>query len=475
MLKKLLYNSLFARIIDAVTLLASTAILARLVTPEEYGLLAICALFTVFFIPLTDFGISDRVIKDDRGSADKEKLNELYWFSLFVGLLVYFISVFLTFVLSEVLFNYDVTFLQLAYGIALPLYSVKVVQYGLMVKHFNFGVGLYYQIIGNLIGASAGVIAAYSGYGVWSLVIQAVLSQAVAATILMAYSPWKPNIRKVSIRNKITDFSLQLTGVKFLNILNRKFGSIFVASKLSLLDFGIYSRGYQLTASIVDILNGSIIRVAYPHFARYVNNSETLERSYSSILSVVTHFYIFSIVLVINYSELIVSVLLGDTWADVSALLPFFVTMTSLLGVCSISTHLLKASNNGYLLLKSFSRFVFLNALLSYFALQEVGLVGMLISMNIITFAYMWYLYYLIKKAVLPKFQYLNIMLSGIFLAGFLMLSIEALNLFLPLLELLSVIFVPVVAFFISVYYFKFVQRKHYDYIKLTIKNYEFN
>ena len=164
-------------------------ILARMVTPREYGVIALVMIFiSIGNIFVTD-GFGNALVQ--KQNADTIDFSSVFLFSLILSVLLYGLLYWISPFIAEF---YDLPVLKNVIrimGIRIILASVNTVQRAYISKKMEFRKFFFSTIIGTIISAITGILMAYKGYGVWALVIQYLTNSLIDTTILSVTSGWK--------------------------------------------------------------------------------------------------------------------------------------------------------------------------------------------------------------------------------------------------------------------------------------------
>ncbi len=257
----------------------STAILARLLAPSDYGLLAM-ALVVVGIIELfRDLGTSAALIQ--RREISSDCLSSLFWLNAFIGL----VAALLLWVFSSTIASiYREPQLELLLQVLAPIFVVSgvgQVQRALLEKNLKFNQLAWIEIWSYLGGTILAVGMAVVGYGVWSLVLQSIGAAVIATVLLLTASSWQPSLcfRLTEIRS-IAHYSLPLAGFNFFNYLSRNADYMLVGRFLGPVDLGYYTLAYRLMLYPLQTVSFAISRVMFPVFSEIQDEDVRFRKVY---------------------------------------------------------------------------------------------------------------------------------------------------------------------------------------------------
>ena len=216
---------------QAVSFLVSL-VLARLLTPEDYGVVSLVTVFTAILTLFVDGGFSSALIQNQE--TDQTDYSTVFYFNLFVSVILYgcmymaapWIAVFYA---QPSLTNYiRVLSLSLVIG------GANGVQQALVAKRMEYRRFFYASLSGTLLSAMVGVVLALLGLGPWALVAQRLIDQAADAVILWFTVKWRPSFRFSFRRLKpLASYGGKMLGSSLLNSLVGNFTSLLIGKVYS--------------------------------------------------------------------------------------------------------------------------------------------------------------------------------------------------------------------------------------------------
>lgn len=167
-----------------------TLVIARLVTPAEYGLVAMLSIFMAIAQTFIDSGFGNALIqKKDRDEVD---FSTVFYFNIIIALLCYTLLYFCAPLIASFYNQPELTEITRFVGVNLILMSISIVQNTKLNISLNFKMLSKVSLISVIISGTAGIVSAYHGWGVWALVLQGLLNNAIRTTLLWINAKWKP-------------------------------------------------------------------------------------------------------------------------------------------------------------------------------------------------------------------------------------------------------------------------------------------
>lgn len=258
-------------------------IMARILTPEDYGLVGMLAIFIAVSQSLIDSGFSQALIRKlDRSEVDN---STVFYFNIAVGILLYLL-LFLSAPLIARFYNEPILIpLTRVIGLSLIFNSLVVVQRALLTINLDFKTQAKASLVGVVISGAIGISLAYTGFGVWAIVWQQISNLTVITILLWILSRWKP-ILAYSWKSfkELFNFGSKLLVSGLLNTIFNNLYLIVIGKFFKASDLGYYTRAHQFTDFASSNITGIFQRVTYPVLSMIQNDDERLADVYRRLL-----------------------------------------------------------------------------------------------------------------------------------------------------------------------------------------------
>jgi PST family polysaccharide transporter len=304
-----------------VTHLVAGIVLARLLTPADYGLIAM-ALFVVGFMQaiarcgLTNALISRQEVTDDDWSS-------VYWIEVGLGLAVWVMAWILAPVAGSLYRDERVIQVVRVAGSAGFLASLGTTQEAWLRKRMQFRMIAQMEWAGILAGAVTAVAMALAGWAVWSLVAQMLVGSAVTALALCMTCPWRPALRiRFSALGWAVRFGIGLQGFGIVNFLNRRLDDALIGRYVGPDGLGQYTRAYQLMLYPTQTIAGHVVgRVVFPALAAIGDDLPRFRAAYlRAVSAIATVTFPAMLGLLVTAAE-VIPLLYGPQWVAAVPLL----------------------------------------------------------------------------------------------------------------------------------------------------------
>jgi O-antigen/teichoic acid export membrane protein len=293
----------------------SLMILARLLGPEDYGLVGMVAAFTGVLGLFRDFGLSSAAIQ--RATVTEEQLSTLFWINLLVWVLLTNITAAMAPVIAA--FYHQQRLIAVTVVMALGfLFNAAGIQHSVLLqRQMRFTTMAMISTVSLAVGTVVAIAGAKAGYGYWALVAMTVSSPLIATIGFWLAAGWVPGMprRRAGIRSMM-HFGGALTLNGLLAYLAYNAEKILIGRYWGADAIGIYGRAYQLINIPTDNLNSAVGEVAFSALSRVQNDLTRLRSYFLKGYSLVLGLTIPITIACALFPDDIVRVLLGSKWVD---------------------------------------------------------------------------------------------------------------------------------------------------------------
>lgn len=358
-------------------------ILARILTPEQFGLIGMIIVFIAIGQSLMDSGLTQSLIRNT--DVDQEDLSTVFYFNLGASVLIYLLIFLIAPLIADFYETPILTDLLRVLCLSFIISAFAAVQGARLTKKLDFKTQTIIGIPSTILSGILGIVMAYTGFGVWSLVWSRIADSLIRTIQLWIYSKWTPsrvfNIEKFKYHFNF-GYKLTLSGLLdtiFNNIYIIVIGKFFAASQV-----GFYTRAQTMKKLPVTNISNALNKVTYPLFASIQDDDVRLKRVYKQIMQmvmfIVTPVLVFAAVLAVPTFRLI----LTEKWLPA---VPYF-QILSVTGILyplnAYNLNILKVKGRSDLFLKLEIIKKILISIAIIFAIQ-FGIYGLLYSQAILS------------------------------------------------------------------------------------------
>jgi O-antigen/teichoic acid export membrane protein len=261
-------------------------VLARILLPEEFGLVGMIAVVVAVGNALLDGGLTKSLIRDT--DCDEADFSTVFFFNVGAGILLYGMVFLLAPYISDFYEEPVLTNIIRVYCLSIVITSFSAVQLAKLTKQMEFKTQAIIAIPAAVIGGVVGIWLAYNGYGVWSLVWSSIATSLVSTIQMWWYSDWKPKmIFNRSRFSKHFNYGYKLT---LSDLLNRIFNNIFlivIGKYFSAAQVGLYTRAETMKQLPVNYISRALDKVTFPLFVSIQDDEARLKKVYKKLMLMV--------------------------------------------------------------------------------------------------------------------------------------------------------------------------------------------
>ena len=326
-------------------------VVARLLLPEDFGVLAILTFFTALSIVVIDSGYSQTLIgKTEPTDADYKSV---FIFNIGVSIALYALLVAISPLIASYYNLPIITRIAPVLMLLLPLSALCVIQNTIFAREFRFATLSRINFASSAVAGGVAIVMALNNCGVWSLVGQRIAQMVVKALLLWIYGSWRCGGQfSINALKSMGSFSFRLMGTDMISYLYNNIAQLFIGKMYSADTLGYFNQAQKLKELPVTSAVQSFQSVTYPALANVKDNPAKLADSYRRVLMIVAAVMFPVMVGMIAIAEDMFTLLLTDRWA---ATVPYF-KILSLAGLfyplSMIAYNILKVSGDGKVILR---------------------------------------------------------------------------------------------------------------------------
>lgn len=313
--KKGIFYTAMGKYSIVVVQLLVTSLLARLLTPSEFGIVSAVNVFLVFFQLLADFGIGPAIIQNK--DLDSKEVNSIFSFSLYIALSLSILFIFLGYPMSLFYGNDVYIPISMILAIAVFFYGILVVPQSILLKEQNFKLVNLTTIIGAVVSGVVSITLALLGFSYYSLIIG---NTAKAMTLFVVF--YLKTDTKITLKfewaplKKIFAFSRNQFLFNFINYFSRNLDKLLIGRYISQSALGYYDRAYQVSLYPNQVLTSLVTSVIHPILSEFESEKERIKNVYLRISSLLATLGLPLSVFLFFSAEDIIYFLAGQQWGN---------------------------------------------------------------------------------------------------------------------------------------------------------------
>ena len=335
-------------------------VMARILTPTDYGLVGMVLIFVHIALSLVDCGFSQALIrKQDRTELDN---NTAFYFNIVVGVILYAVMWFIAPAVSEFYRQPRLVWIMRAICLGILFNSFVVVQRALLTVEIDFKTQAKASIYAAATGGVIGIWMAYKGLGVWSIVAYHIINFFLNTLFLWIYSNWRPMLQfSWKSFSELFGFGSKLAASGLIHTLYNNAYIMVIGKFFQAADLGFYSRADQFAKFLSLNISNVLQRVTFPVLCRFQDDNEKLSEVFLKFIRATSFIIIPLMAGMAAVSKPFILALLGDKWLFVADLLPILCFSGMLANVYTINQNILlvKGRSDLFLRLEIFKKIFF--------------------------------------------------------------------------------------------------------------------
>lgn len=316
-------------------------ILARILSPSEYGLIGIVTIFTTILTGIVDSGFSNALIR--KQSVSNDDYNTMFITNLIFSVVLFILLYFLAPLIAVFFVRSELVELTRVMGIILIIQALSQVQNTILIKKIDFKTKTKASVISAAFSGALGIMMALLGFGVWSLVGQMLSRQLLYTVCLWIYIRWRPSFTfNLSSFKYMWGFGWKLMLSGILGNLWNQLYQIVVGKFYSPATLGQYTRAKEYASIFSANLTSVVQRVTFPVLAEVQDDKERMLTAYRKVIK--TTMFITSVIMLSlgAISEPLMYCLVGPKWQEAATYLPLICLSMSLYPLHAINLNMLQ-------------------------------------------------------------------------------------------------------------------------------------
>jgi O-antigen/teichoic acid export membrane protein len=303
--------------------IGSTMILARLLTPQDYGLVGMVTVLTGFIALFKDVGLSSATVQ--RPTITHGQVSTLFWLNVMLGIVTMLAAIGAAPSLARFYHEPRVTAITAGLALTFLLNGFAVQHQALLQRQMHFGALAAIEIASTAASAAVAISLAIRGMGYWSLVLAQIATALVGVAGVWIACRWRPAATlDVSKARELVGLGTNLTAFHIVNYFARHLDNALIGRFWGSVQLGLYDKAYQMLLLPLGLINAPVTAVAMPALSRLVGEPEAYRRAYCRILEKVVLLTAPGVILMVLTADWIVSIVLGAQWRGVT---PIFVLL----------------------------------------------------------------------------------------------------------------------------------------------------
>jgi PST family polysaccharide transporter len=309
--------------VNVLVQLASTILLARILSPHDFGLVAMVTALVMFAPILVDLGTTDASVQ--KAHITHQEISALFWLNVTIGTLLTILFAASSGLIGSFFGEPSLNGIALILSLTFVMTALPVQHYALMRRAMEFRRIAIIDLSANLISSIVSVTLALMGWGYWALVAKPILQVALTAFGAWLSCPWLPGRPHLSSETKeLVGFGLGVTGFTVMDTLSRSADRIALGYFNGAGSLGYFQNAYLLYMNMLNIVTEPPHNIGVSSLTKLRDNMAELKRSWSAALSSMTFFCAPAFAVLAVTGQDFAVLLLGQKWAPAGPLLCVF-------------------------------------------------------------------------------------------------------------------------------------------------------
>lgn len=325
-------------------------VLARLLSPDDYGLLGIITIFTAVCQTLINGGFTSALIR--KKDATEDDYNTVFIVNFVMSLSLYVLIFVCSPLIAEFFRREELIALTRVSSFGMIIGALAMVQQTRLTKRIDFKTQTKITITTSVTSGIIGIIMALTGFGVWALVVQVLMTQSLRTVLLWLANKWIPKLRFSSESfHELFGFGWKMMISGLIDTVWKELYQVVVGKFYSPATLGQYTRAKQFSTLFSSNLTSVIQRVTYPVLSNIQDDKERMVAAYRKIIKITMFVTAISMFFLGAISEPLLYCLIGPKWHEAAVYLPLICITGSTYPLHAINLNMLQVQGRSDLFL----------------------------------------------------------------------------------------------------------------------------
>ena len=364
-----------------------SVVLARLLSPDDYGLLGIVAIFTAVCNAIVNGGFVDALIR--KKDATEEDYNTVFIVNLLVSVFLYFVIYACSPIIADFFGRSELIPITRIASLSMVIGALAIVQQTRLKKILDFKTQTKITFIASIVSGIIGITMALLDFGVWSLVAQGVSSQLFKTLFLWIYNKWIPKIFfSIDSFKELFGFGWKIMIVGLLESVWQELNQVIIGKFYSPAALGQYTRAKSFSDLFSSNLTGVIQRVTFPVLSSIQDDIPRMRMAYRRIIKTTVFFTAVLMFFLGAISEPLIDFLIGSKWHEAATYLSILCITRSLYPLHAININMLEIQGRSglFLCIEVIKKILLLIPLYVGYAFGIVSMLWITLLISIICF-----------------------------------------------------------------------------------------
>jgi len=343
--------SLIDKVANNLILFVIGIILARLLSPTDYGIVGLITVFIAVSQTIVESGLSEALIR--KRDCSEIDYNTMFYTNIAFGVIT-FIALFAASGFIARFYNKaELSILTKVMAINLVINSFGLIETAILTKTLNFKTQAKVSVISSTSAGLIAIILAFLGFGYWSLAVKTLLANLTKVLMLRYYSSWRPKLQySIDSFKDMFSFGIKLLASSLIDTIYKNVYQMVIGKSFSLAQLGLYTRAMQFRNLPATNITSTVQRVSYPVLASLSHDVGRVRNGYKKLIRLT--FYLTSLAMLglLICSKEVVILLVGQKWAEAIPFLQIMCLSGCLYPLHALNLNMMKAMDKPNLCLR---------------------------------------------------------------------------------------------------------------------------
>ncbi|NGU67648.1 lipopolysaccharide biosynthesis protein [Clostridium perfringens] len=289
--------------------------LARLILPEEFGLIGMITVFIAISNSIIDSGFSNALIREKE--VNQNDYSTVFYFNLITSIFVYVILYFSSPTISIFFAQPKLSLILRVLAITIIINAFGIIPRAILTRKINFKAQMIINISSSLVSGFIAIVLAYKGFGIWSLVFRTIIMQFIQVVMLSIVNRWRPSfVFSKNSFEKLFGFGWKILVSGLIDTIYNNLYYMVIGKMYSASDLGYYTNAQKLRDIAATSISTAVQKVSYPVLSCMQSEEEVLKNMYKKIIKssvYITFPVMFGLAIV---AKPLILFLFGDNWSQ---------------------------------------------------------------------------------------------------------------------------------------------------------------
>lgn len=373
-------------------------ILARLLTPKDFGIAGLATVFIGLVAAFNELGLSAAIIQ--RKNISQDHLSTSFWANIFMAIILFLIFALISPFLADFFKEDMIEPILIVSSLGLIIGSFGIVHKTLLEKNMNFKKITMIEVFAGFISGTISIILALKGFGVWSIIAGSLSNSIISIIMLWRISDWRPTLKFSYLHFKeLFKFGGNVMGSKLVGYIAMKIDYLIVGKILGTTSLGFYSVARNLTSFPVQKISWTIMRVIFPAFSSIQENNNILVTGYLKVIRYISLITFPMLAGMFVVAPEFVLIFYGEKWTPIIILLQILAIEAAMVSIGTITNTIQYAKGRSDLQFK-WQTYTTVTLPVAIIVGATYGVVGVAVALTVMMGIYIYIIQYITNRLI---------------------------------------------------------------------------